>query len=100
MAATAQSDPYSIFIRKIGWSVGLENKLGRVSDLTDLYVREKDLTIQAWNHLVHDPKDGWGLKNDHVADFFRSIGLVSKQKNEIHVLPGLDALAIATLELE
>jgi len=35
MAATAHSDPYGVFLRKIGYSVGLERTLERFGDLQD-----------------------------------------------------------------
>ena len=97
---TIQSDSYSIFIRKIGYSVGLENSLRRVRDLVDLYSREKDITPAAWKQLVHSPEpQGWGLDTDHIADFFKELDLIQRTKSDITILPGLDAMALAQLEL-
>ncbi len=100
MAATVQSDPYSVFIRKIGYSVGLENSLSRVGKLVKLYCGEGELTPATWGSLVHSPEPiGWGLESDHIADFFKSIDLIQRQKTEIAILPGLDAMALAHREL-
>lgn len=99
MAAIAPSDPYSIFIRKIGWSVGLENTFSRVSDLVQLYVANKEISPTTWANLVRDEKIGWGLQSNNIADFFSSLQLIKVQKREVHVLPCLDALALARMNL-
>lgn len=99
MAATAPSNPYSIFIKKIGWSVGLENTFSRVNDLVRLYVAEKEITPASWGHLLRDEKNGWGLATNNIADFFNDLQLIKVEKREVHVLPCLDSLALAYMEL-
>ncbi|KAF0166273.1 MAG: hypothetical protein FD157_892 [Rhodocyclaceae bacterium] len=100
MAAIAPSEPYSIFIRKIGWSVGLEDTFSRVRDLVQLYVADKEISPASWDRLVRDEKNGWGLQTNNIADFFNALQLIKVQKREVHVLPCLDALALAYLDIE
>ena len=100
MAATAHSDPYSIFMRKIGYSVGLEHTLERFGDLQELYVSRGDITLASWNELVTG-EIGWKLKTDkklktgNIADVFFSLGLVHRTPGDLLVLENLDAAAIA-----
>ncbi len=98
MAAIVQSDPYGFFIRKIGYSVGLESTFSRVLDVVKLYVSKKEISTSAWEELVHS-EAGWGLRNEHIADFFRSIDVIFRRKGEVLALPCLDALALAYVEL-
>lgn len=91
MAATAHSDPYSIFMRKIGYSVGLENTLFRFDELTELYVTQGDITLAMWKNLVHET---WGLKNDHIADVFYSLGFIQRLSGDVLALENLDAAAL------
>ena len=69
MAAIAQSDSYTIFIRKIGYSVGLEHTLDRLGNLYALYSSSKDVTVSSWRELVRG-NDKWRLKSDNITDFF------------------------------
>jgi len=83
---------YQIFMRKIGWSVGLESTLERVADLCDSYISEGQLTLSMWQRLVHEK---WGLRNDNIGDFFYGLGLIHRSRAKLDVLPGLDVCAIA-----
>ena len=69
MAATAHSDPYAIFIRKIGYSVGLENTMERITDLHAHYAANTDVTASSWKELVYGI-DHWKLKSDNIVDVF------------------------------
>ena len=62
MAATAHSDPYAIFLRKIGYSVGLEFTAERVDGLVARYLQDRDLTVGGWNELVTGKREdgNWG----------------------------------------
>jgi len=62
MAATVHSDPYAIFLRKIGYSVGLEYTAERTEGLATRYLRDRDLTVASWHKLVTGNKDegNWG----------------------------------------
>lgn len=94
MAATAHSDPYSIFLRKIGYSVGLERTLERFGDLQEMYSENGDVTLASWSELV-GPDTGWQLKTDNIADVFYSLGLIHRTSGDVLILENLDAAAIA-----
>ena len=101
MAATAHSDPYSIFMRKIGYSGGLENTLKRMGDLEAMYVNNRDITLASWNKLVSGPEPKyWGLKTDNIADVFYSLRLIQRLPGDVLVLENLDAMAIISTLLE
>ena len=89
------TDPYGIFFRRIGFSVGLEDTATRVRELEALYLSKRDVTIGTWDHLVHSP-EGWGLKSNHIADVFRSLGLVWRTGSDLLILENLDAMAISS----
>ena len=99
MAATAHSDPYSIFIRKIGYSVGLEHTLKRLTELEQLYRSNEELTLATWKNLV-ESKDKWGLKTDHIADTYCSLRFIQKITGDILVLENLDSMSITCKLLE
>lgn len=93
MAAIAHSDPITIFIRKIGYSAGLESTLKRMGDLEAMYTKNRDITMSSWNKLVHGA-EYWDLQTDNISDFFYSLGLVQRIPGDILVLENLDVLAI------
>ena len=99
MAATVHADPYSIFMRKIGYSVGLENTFDRVDDLLAMYLRNMDVTLASWEELVSSP-DQWGLKTKNIADVFHSLRLIHRTAGDVLVLENLDAMAIASTLLD
>lgn len=101
MAATAHSDPYAIFMRKIGYSVGLEYTAERVGDLTSRYLQDRDVTTANWHELVTGSKDegNWGRNTSaekHIADFFFSLRLIQRTPGDLLVLENLDSMAIAS----
>jgi hypothetical protein len=96
MAAIAQSDPYSIVSRKIGYSVGLEYLVRNVSRLVDAYVKDERLTPANWLTLVTS-ESGFGREpsaQEHFANFYFSLALIRKIGREIHSLHRLDSLSI------
>ena len=99
MAVTAHSDPYGIFMRKIGYSVGLERTLERFGNLEDMYLENRDVTLASWNQLV-GPDTGWQLKTDNIADVFHSLDLIHRTTGDVLVLANLDAAAIASRILD
>lgn len=99
MAATAHADPYAIFMRKIGYSVGLENTVDRISELVGTYLRDKDVSVASWRELVSSPEH-WHLKTTNIADVFRSLRLIHRTAGDVLVLENLDALAIASTVLD
>lgn len=100
MVATIHRDPFHLLIRKIGYSVGLENTLARIRDVVLLYAKELSVSSGALTSLIHDKESGWGLATDNILDFFSELDLVRSEANAIFVLPTLDALAVLSLELE
>ena len=100
MVATVQPDPYRFLMRRIGYSVGLENTLERLQDLAEVYAEQGDVTRAAWDMLK---RDRWGLGRkakekewgeDHIGDVFHSLGIMSSSRNSIHILPTLDELGL------
>ncbi len=89
------TDPCGIFFRRIGYSVGLEETAARVRQLEALYLSKRDVTIGMWDHLVHSA-ECWGLKSSHIADVFRSLGLVWRTGSDLLILENLDAMAISS----
>lgn len=101
MAATAHSDPYSILLRKIGYSVGLEFTAERIKNLTSRYIQDRDINTASWHELVTGSKnDGyWGRDQSaekHIADFFCSLRLIQRTAGDVLALENLDALAIVS----
>ena len=100
MVATVHSDPYAIFMRKIGYSVGLEFTAERMGNLVSKYLKDRDITTTSWNELVTGVKDqgNWGRDKSaekHIGDFFQSLRLIQRTAGDVLVLENLDALAIA-----
>lgn len=91
MAATALSDSYSIFMRKIGYSVGLEHTYKRVCPLVKIYLEERDITPQIWMDLESD----FDRSPKSFEDFFYSLRLVQRTRGDILVLENLDAMAVS-----
>ncbi|AQZ49999.1 hypothetical protein [Martelella mediterranea] len=101
MVATAHSDPYAIFMRKIGYSVGLEYTAERVGDLASRYLKDRDITAASWHELVTGSKDegNWGRDKSaekHIGDFFNSLRLIHRTSGDVIALENLDAIAIAS----
>jgi hypothetical protein len=97
MADIALSDQLHVFMRKIGWSAGLESTLDRLIDLASVYAENGELRISDWNSLVQDK---WELKlPDNIGDFFSALDVVKRARDAVHVMPGLDMLGILRREL-
>ena len=94
MAAIAQSNPYSILSRKIGYSVGLEFLLRNVTALVALYSEKKRLSITDWRAMVERDFGRKGPAYEHMANFFSTINLIKLIGNEVHPLFGLEVLSI------
>ena len=113
MADIHQSNQYGKLIRRIGYSVGLEDIVERVNKLVELYVKESDINLALWKNLV---KEEYGRKisddfeaakwggsrktkkklgaEDHFADFYSELNLIFHQNNQIFPLYGLEILSI------
>lgn len=99
MVATVHSNPYAVFMRKIGYSVGLEHTLDRLADLESKYLMNRDITAQTWRNLVSE-RECWNLKTDNIKDVFYSLRLIHHIAGDVLVLENLDAVAIASSLLE
>lgn len=97
MVDRAPSKEFSVFIRKIGYSVGLEHTLERLNDFARLYGGQDTLSYSDISRLLHAPKPaGWGLdrNNEHILDVLRSLGVVDVRRGEVAVLEVGDALGM------
>lgn len=97
MVARAQSSDFAIFMRKIGYSVGLEQTLARLGDFARVYGGSETITIGDLKRLLHaPPPEGWGLQpqNEHILDFLRSIEVLSVRGADIGILELGEALGI------
>lgn len=91
MVGIAQPENFSSFLRKVGYSVGLENTLSRFGDFCHLYSATSQLKSSDWMSLVHDK---WRLKNTHIADVFASLGIVQVTTQGVFAGPIGEAGAI------
>lgn len=113
MADIHQYSQYEKLVRRIGYSVGLEDPIERINWLVDLYVEEKDINLALWKSLVRDrfgrkisddfeiQKWAGNKKNkkklgaeDHFADFYSELNLIYRTNNQILPLYGLEILSI------
>lgn len=91
MVGIARPEDFTIFIRKIGYSVGLENTLVRFSDFCHLYAEAPQLKPSDWKRLV---REKWSLKSEHVADVFHALRFVQVTAQGVHAGPIGEAGAI------
>jgi hypothetical protein len=97
MVDRVPSKEFSVFIRKIGYSVGLEHTLERLKDFARLYGGQDTLSYADISRLLHAPKpSGWGLdrSNEHILDVLRSLGVIDVRRGEVAVLEAGDALGM------
>lgn len=91
MVGIAQPENFSAFLRKVGYSVGLENTLSRFSDFCEEYASIPQFKISDWSSLVHNR---WGLKTGNVADVFASLGIAQVGNQGVFAGPFGEAGAI------
>lgn len=99
MVGIAQPENFSPFLRKVGYSVGLENTLSRFSDFCREYASVPQLKIGDWSSLVHDA-DRWNLKTGNIADVFASLGIAQVTGQGVFAGPFGEAGAICVRLLE
>jgi hypothetical protein len=93
MAAIVPDDPYQCLMRKIGYSVGLEELLKRVLALTDCYVNQRRLSYTFFKELVETEYGRPGATQD-FADFYKELHLLQIAWKTAYPLYTLDTLSI------
>lgn len=73
MVGTAQAADFAIFMRKIGYSVGLEHLIARVADFGRVYGSIDSFRYTDWVQLVEKK---WNLKSANIADVFGALRVV------------------------
>lgn len=96
MAAIAQANPYHILARRIGYSVGLEDLVRRVTSLAAAYEEHHGLNYAAFQSLV---VNDFGLKKSddsvtHLGNFYGRLNLIELIGRHLEPLYQLDSLAI------
>lgn len=84
MVGIARPENFSAFIRKVGYSVGLEKSLERFSDFCRAYAATPQLKHSDWLSLVEDK---WDLKTTHIADVFSSLKMVQVNSQGVFAGP-------------
>lgn len=91
MVGIAQPENFSIFLRKIGYSVGLEQTLVRYIDFCKIYASVPQIKHAHWKNLIEIE---WSLKNHHINDVFNSLGIVEINSQGVYPGPFGEAGAI------
>ncbi len=108
-----QSEQFEQLVRRVGYSVGLEDLVSRVEILTDVYFNERDMNLALWKNIVQEryhrrtsddfQETTWiGARKsktklgaeDHFANFYSQLNLLTKVQNQVMPLYGLDVLSI------
>ncbi len=91
MVGTAQADNFSIFIKKVGYSVGVESLLKRAADFGERYASVPSFRDSDWTSLVHEK---WNLKTANVGDVFAALGIARVHNHEVFPGPIGESLGI------
>lgn len=91
MVGTAQADNFTVFIRKIGYSVGLEYLLQRAAGFGRAYASVASFRESDWDQLV---RSEWGLKSSNIADVFGALDIARIQNREVYPGPTGEVLGI------
>lgn len=108
-----QFDHFEQLVRRVGYSVGLEHVVDRVEVLANVYFEKREMNLAIWKSLVQDE---YGRKisddlvertwvgarksqnklgaEDHFANFYGQLNLLTKVENQVMPLFGLDILSI------
>lgn len=97
MVGIAQPENFSPFLRKVGYSVGLENTLSRFTDFCHLYSTTSQIKTSDWQSLVEGK---WKLKTAHIGDVFGSLGIAQVTSQGVFAGPIGEAGAICLLLLD
>ncbi len=94
MVATTQDNPLQQLMRRIGYSVGLEDLVSRISVLAEHYAETGSLSYAGFEELV---VKRFGRKKEaveHFCNLYRSLGFVFLSGRVLHPLPNLEVLSI------
>lgn len=91
MVGIAQADNFAIFIRKIGYSVGLEKLLDRVADFGIAYAHAESFRETDWQSLLKK----WKLTTNNISDVFAALGIVRFSNGDAIIEPMGEALGIS-----
>lgn len=94
MAAIARSDLYDGLVRRLGYSVGLEHLLPRVTDLLERFLLYRTIDASTWRDLVQGQ---WGRKisaEGDIADVYAQLDILRRHNRSLSPLPGLETLAV------
>lgn len=94
MGAIVQADPYQGLIRKIGYSVGLEDIVNRVKKLVSLYVQDRSISYGAFSDLVEKDFGRQRSGAKHFVDFYGTLNLLRGVGRGLEPLYQLDSLSI------
>lgn len=91
MVGTAQADNFAVFIRKVGFSVGVESLLGRAGDFGRAYANVASFRESDWTELVYNK---WKLKSLNVGDVFGALDIARIANREVYAGNTGEALGI------
>lgn len=94
MVDIVHSSSRDILVRKIGYSVGLEDTRSRILRLVDLYSSEHQLRDTTWTELVRDRYNRSAKSKVHFENFFNVIGVLKREQGRLVALQTLEALTI------
>lgn len=97
MVGIAQPESFHIFLRKIGYSVGLEQTLDRYIDFCKAYASVPQIKHEHWKNLVEKT---WDLRSYHINDVFNSLGIVEINTQGVYPGPFGEAGAICIKHFE
>lgn len=92
MVGTAQVDDFAVFIKKVGYSVGVEALLQRATDFGERYGSVPSFREADWVWLV---QERWRLKSANVGDVFGALGIARIHNHEVFPGPIGESLGVA-----
>jgi len=96
MEAIAQDNSLQGLFRRIGYSVGLEHLFSRAILLSEMYAKERDLSITSFTKLIDEEfkRKTTGKTIEEFANVYATLKLIKKAGLGIHPLQNLEALSI------
>lgn len=94
MAVTAQDEPLQLLMRRIGYSVGLEDLVARISMLSEMYAESGSLSYADFIDLVTERFERQKEAAEHFCNLYRSLGFVLLTGRVLYPRPNLEVLSI------